>query len=75
MDFSPQMKTYYSAKLGYQTTFESLHKSLTILFRGCQESELMDFMEKHERAELANDFLILLELINLQFKLSMKQNP
>ena len=69
------METYHSANLGYKSTFESLHKSLIILFRGYQESELIELMEKHERAELTNDFLILLELINIHFKLTSKQNP
>lgn len=67
---TPKIESYLSSKLGYQSTFDSLHKSLTMLFRGFQESELSELLEKHERAELTNDFLILLELVNKQFSVS-----
>ena len=63
---TPKIESY----LSYQSTFDSLHKSLTMLFRGFQESELSELLEKHEQAELTNDFLILLELVNKQFSVS-----
>ena len=66
---SRNVGTYSSSQLGYESSFASLHKTLTTLFRGFQESELSDLLERHERAELTNDFLILLELLNNQFKL------